>query len=351
MARRVAAALIVVGAVGAGAALRFREQPPPLSTLVRGTQALSPGRRLALPDPVAPGRLVFTLESPTAAQRAGDAWVSARPDPAFLPERAPEERGGIDPCALPPAEKEAFSPWQQVAGRSYVAFPRSASIRRDGGFDTVLLFHGHDVAHTVLAEVDVPIVLFGTSLGDYRSEYAGPEALGQLISAVEAKVSEAEKRPAHADHVALASWSGGYDAISVLLEQSKARDRVDAVALLDGLHGSRDPKVMPQQLGPFVRFAQRAAKGEVFMFVSHSSIDTDGFASTTETMHFLAHEVGGKPLRVSRSDPLGLQLIETFDRGEFHLRGYAGGGKRDHCANLGLYPVVLRALARRWKRA
>lgn len=292
---------------------------------------------------------MFTLESPDARTRSGDAWVAERPNPAFLPERTAAERGGIDPCALPPAARNAFGRWQQLSGKSYVAFPGSSAVRKDGGFDTMLVFHGHDVAHTVLADVDVPIVLFGTSLGDYRSEYAGPEALGQLLSAIEARVSEVEKRPAHAEHVALASWSGGYDAISVLLEQSKARDRVDAVALLDGLHGSRDPKVMPHQLGPFVRFAQRAAKGEVFMFVSHSSIDTDGFASTTETMHFLAHELGGRPLRVTRSDPLGLQLTEALDRGDFHLRGYAGGGKRDHCANLGLYPVVARALARRWK--
>jgi hypothetical protein len=97
-----------------------------------------------------------------------------------------------------------------------------------------------------------------------------------------------------------------------------------------------------------VTFAHRAADGKAFMFVSHSSIDTDGFASTTETMHFLANELGGKPLRVTREDPFGLQLIEMFERGDFYLRGYAGAGKRDHCATLGLYPVAAQALARRW---
>jgi hypothetical protein len=99
-----------------------------------------------------------------------------------------------------------------------------------------------------------------------------------------------------------------------------------------------------------VAFAKRAAARKTFMFVSHSSVDTDGFASTTETMHYLANELGGRPLRVTGEDPLGLRLIELFNRGDFHLRGYAGGGKRDHCAHLGLYPDVARALAKRWGR-
>jgi hypothetical protein len=31
------------------------------------------------------------------------------------------------------------------------------------------------------------------------------------------------------------------------------------------------------------------------------------------------------------------------------MRGYAGGGKMDHCAALLLYPDVARALSKRWK--
>lgn len=355
--RRTAAGMAVVAAVIAAVlAFRLRERAPRVLVLGRMTPAFELERRFGLHDPLSPERPVWTLE-PTEpafagiAARASDdrAWVGARPLLAHRYERTPAERGGVDPCAMPPAKQSFFGAWKSVSSKGYVALPRATAVRQNGEFDVILLFHGHDIALTALAQADVAIVLHGATLADYRSEYAGPEALEQLLLAVEARVSSEAKRAARAKNVALAAWSGGYDAISILLEQSTERERVDAVVLLDGLHCSRDPAVMPKQLAPFLKFAQRAAEGKAFMFMSHSSIDTDGFASTTETMHFLASELGGKPLRVSREDPLGLQLIELFDRGGFHMRGYAGGGKRDHCATLGLYPLAARALARRWQ--
>jgi len=353
--RRAALLLGIAFAAVTPAVWRFHEPPPRVPTLTRGTSALQTSRRFSLRDPLSPERAVFTLEQMdpafpgVAARHSGNAWVRARPNPAFRHERTPQERGGIDPCALPAPQRSGYLPWKSLAGRSYVAMPRVSAVRQSGDFDTMLVFHGHDVALTQLAQTDAAIVLYGSTLANYRSELSGPEALGQLISAIEARVSDDVKRPARARHVALAAWSGGYEAIGVLLEQSRERARVDAVLLLDGLHSSRDPEVMRKQLGPFVAIARRAARREAFVFAAHSSVDTDGFASTTETMHFLASELGGKPLRVWREDPLGLQLVELFERGDFHLRGYAGGGKRDHCAALGLYPMATRALARIWQ--
>jgi hypothetical protein len=347
---------LIAGAAGAHYAERFRPKHELLSPLRRGAGALRLSRTLAVADPLLPDRPAFSLEAadPAFAGTSAPAgvsrdWVRARPDPALRHERTPQERGGIDPCALPPAKQSRYGGWKSVSAHSFIAFPEQKALHDDGSFDTMLLFHGHDVALTELAPVDARIVLFGTTLRDYRESFAGPRALGQLISAVEESVSREAKRPAHARRVALAAWSGGYDAISVLMEQSEDRSRVDAIVLLDGLHCSRDPETMPVALRPFVEFGKRAQKGQSFMFVSHSSVETDTYASTTETMHFLVSALGGKPLRVEREDPLGLRLVEMFDSGDFHERGYAGGGKRDHCAQLGLYPEALRALARRFR--
>ncbi len=347
-----AAGLLAACAVlGAVAWLQRPVRPIPL-VLGRGVRALATETRV-VQDALTPERPAFALGPRdaafhgTAARAVDDtSWVAARPDPAYRHERTAEERGGVDPCALPKAKRSAFGAWQSIAARGYVAFPEPSAFDSSGAFDAMLIFHGHDVAWTMLAEAEVPLVLYGTTLTDYRGEFGGPESLDQLLAAVEQVASKTAGRPARARHVALAAWSGGYDAIGVLLERSASRDRVDAVVLLDGLHCSRDPAMMPKQLGPFLRFAERAADGKAFMFVSHSSVDTDTYASTTETMHFLASELGGKPLAVEREDALGLRLIELFDRGNFHLRGYAGGGKRDHCAQLAMYPVAARALAR-----
>jgi hypothetical protein len=151
-------------------------------------------------------------------------------------------------------------------------------------------------------------------------------------------------REVKARRVALASWSGGYEAISTLLEQSVDVD-ADAVILLDGLHVARRPEVAQFQLRPFVALGHRALKNEVYVYASHSSVVPDGYASTTESTHRWLEALSTRPVRVARKDPPGMLLIHAFSRGALHVRGYAGGGKPDHCVQLTLYPTALRGLA------
>jgi hypothetical protein len=84
------------------------------------------------------------------------------------------------------------------------------------------------------------------------------------------------------------------------------------------------------------------------MLISHSSIAPADFASTTESAHYLISTQGGKPQPVHRNDALGLELVEYFTRGNFHVRGYAGNDKADHCAQLGVLRDAFAALGRRW---
>jgi hypothetical protein len=122
------------------------------------------------------------------------------------------------------------------------------------------------------------------------------------------------------------------------------------VILIDGLHAPRgDRSAFEAQLQPFVDYAARAARGDRFMFVSHSSIDPPSFASTTECAHYLIASLQGTPEAVKRTDALGLELIEYFGRGNFQVRGYAGNDKADHCAQLGVLRDVYAALQRRWQ--
>jgi hypothetical protein len=194
------------------------------------------------------------------------------------------------------------------------------------------------------------VVLVGTSFGTggaYRSRIGGPEALAHLIAAIETALTEQRGSPATVRRLAVTAWSAGYEAVGALLE-ADAR-RIDAVALLDGLHCSRVPEKMELQLAPFAKYAERAARGETLMLVTHSSIEPGSYASSTETAHHLIHHVGGRPLEARRSDPLGLELIEAFSQGNLHVRGYAGGGEADHCAHLALMEDATRAIAKRWK--
>jgi hypothetical protein len=199
-------------------------------------------------------------------------------------------------------------------------------------------------------QAQVNLVFFGMTSFRYKGAVGGPQGLANLIEATERAMGKHCGRKAQVRRLALAAWSGGFDAVRILLEQSEDRERVDAVVLLDGLHGSRDPTHLADQLKPFVTFAERAMRGEKFMFVSHSSVDTDGYASTTESVNFLLFNLKTRALAVRRSDPLGMDLVAMLDRGELHVRGYAGGGRADHCAQLALYPDVARALEKYFKQ-
>ena len=103
------------------------------------------------------------------------------------------------------------------------------------------------------------------------------------------------------------------------------------------------------QIRAFTDFARASAAGKKLMFVSHSSIIPPGYASTTETAGFLIHELGGMPKASRGAGPLGLELISRYTQGNFHVRGFSGNDKLDHCAHLGLYRDVLKVhIKPRW---
>jgi hypothetical protein len=172
-----------------------------------------------------------------------------------------------------------------------------------------------------------------------------------LVSSVEAALEKRLGEKLQIGKIGVSSWSAGYGAVQRVLESSMA-SRVDSVILLDGLHTSfTNTEGARLTMAPFVRFAQRATAGETFMHVSHSSILPPGYASTTETANYLIWQVGGEPEeRSARSgDPMGLKLFRGYDSANFHVEGYSGNGKLDHCAQLGVYREVLRDhVAERW---
>jgi hypothetical protein len=174
-----------------------------------------------------------------------------------------------------------------------------------------------------------------------------------LVESIERAMAKRHGREAaRARHVGLSAWSAGYGAIQEILGTGYGKQRVDSVVLLDGLHtGYVGKRINGQPLDAIVAYAKRAAQGERLMFVSHSSIIPPGYASTTETANYLIWRLGGRPraTRPRAGDPMGLELISRYTRGQFHVRGYRGNDKMDHCAHIGLLRDVLRVhLKRRW---
>ncbi|APR86775.1 hypothetical protein A7982_12124 [Minicystis rosea] len=280
--------------------------------------------------------------------------------PAEAPKPvAKKRRGGINPCMTPDPGFGIYEPWNGSGmSMGQVLLPHQGGISKSGQFDVVIHFHGHEPIRKEFVKTAKGIVLVGIDLGigsgAYQTAFSSPAAFTNLLSSIEAAVARHAGRPsAKIRKLALSSWSAGYGAIEQILRQPAGK-KVDSLILLDSVHaGYTDEQahaLKTEQLVPFVEFAKRAAKKQTFMFLSHSSIIPPGYASTTEVGDYIVHQLGGKPKKANRQDVLGLDMIDRFDKGNFHMRGYTGDDKPDHCAHIGLMAGIVRnQLEPRWK--
>lgn len=291
--------------------------------------------------------------SSAAPTASGAAAAPARP--AKPPKK---RRGGIHPCMTPDPGFGAYDGWSRAVSMGQMIAPKSGGVRKDGGFDLIIHFHGHEPVRKEFVKTSNGVVLVGIDLGigsgAYQNGFASPQTFTKLVASVEAEMAKRSGNPkAHVRKLGLSAWSAGYGAIDQILRQTGGKN-VDAVILLDSLHAGYENEhqktLKTVQLDPFVAFAKRAATGKTFMFMSHSSIIPPGYASTTEVASYVVQKVGGKPAKAKREDVLGLDMIRKYDKSGFHVRGYDGDDKPDHCAHLGLMAGIMKThILPRWK--
>jgi hypothetical protein len=297
-------------------------------------------------------RRIRTLSSAVFAAFAL-ALVGASPAVARVQD---DDARAVNPCNTPDPGFGVYDRWQGVAMGQMLA-PKHGGTTADGAFDLVIHFHGHEPARKEFVKTARGPVLVGIDLGigsgPYEQAFASPEALPRLLASVEQAMKKRTGKPkARVRKLALTSWSAGYGAIASILRQPIA-SKVDAIVLLDSLHAGylpgKDHEVDGARIAPFVARARAAARGTGFFFMSHSSIVPPGYASTTEVARFVLGQLGSKEKKARRHDVLGLEMVGRYDRGNLHVRGYAGDDKPDHCAHLGLLADVMRVyLAPRW---
>jgi hypothetical protein len=280
-----------------------------------------------------------------------------KPPAATQVQKTSAERG-VNPCNSPDPGFGAYEKWSREPTLGQMLLPKRGGVSARGDFDVMIHFHGHEAARKEWVRVMNGVVFVGITLGigsgKYESTFRDPSAFTKLVESVEQAVAKhAGRRKARARRIGLSAWSAGYGAVQEILRDKAARDRIDSVVLLDGLHcGYAQKSLNAPQIQPFLDYAKRAAGGERFMLVSHSSIIPPSYASTTETANFLIHELGGKPTKAKtrRGDPMGLELIARFDRKGFHVRGFSGNDVLDHCAHLGFFRDVLASYIKpRWR--
>ncbi|WP_437716948.1 hypothetical protein WMF45_11380 [Sorangium sp. So ce448] len=297
-----------------------------------------------------------------AGAGASDERSAARRDrPGATSSRAAppkKRRGDINPCMTPDPGWGVYDRWSRAPSIGQMIMPHRGGVTKRGGFDVIIHFHGHEALRKEFVKTAEGAVLVGIDLGigsgAYSSAFSAPYVFENLLDSIERAVAKKTgKKKAYIRKLGLSSWSAGYGAVEQILRQPAGK-RVDALVLLDSLHAGyadeQQHKLKVAQIEPFIAFARRAAAGEAFMFMSHSSILPPGYASTAETADFIVRQLRGKTRGSSRADVLGLDMIRRFDRGDFHVRGYTGDDKPDHCAHIGLMADVVRIhLNPRWK--
>lgn len=228
-------------------------------------------------------------------------------------------------------------------------------------FDLVLHFHGAPPSVEASFErsgIDAALIVvnLGIGSGPYEDAFVSPGSFSQFLSRSADVIGEMCPGASRTiQRIALSSWSAGYGATWRILEKNANDERIDAVLLSDGLHGgfvgpARSRQVDPLPMEPFALFSEEAVRGHKLMAITHSSIMTETYASTTETADFLINDNGLHRTRLRAQGPRSdMVLTSRVDAGNLHIRGFAGDGKAAHCDQLhAIGDTLFPWLAARW---
>ena len=276
------------------------------------------------------------------------------------------------------AQAIAFDRWRGLSFGTYLA-PKADFVASDGGVDVVFHFHAGQMAERQMKESGLNAVFvscgYGIGSGAYADALANPARFGRMLDELVKNLeSQTGKTGLHVRHLALASWSAGFAAVSKILAVDRYYAMVDTVILNDSLHSQyKDPnpktaaqgadRVDLKMMRAFLRFAKDAAAGKKTMAITHSSIVPPDYASSSEATQALltAIEVpstvvdpgspGSAATQVASPSWRAMTLIKRADSGNLHVRGFRGRGPKDHFEHLYLIGEVLRSwVAPRWKR-
>jgi hypothetical protein len=220
----------------------------------------------------------------------------------------------------------------------------------DGGYTLVVHLHSaswaaEDAVHRARASTVLFTIHLGALSSPYQSYFSRPDAFRQILDTV---ASVLRQRNIVATpglrRLLVSSFSAGYAGVREILRSAEHYGSIDALMLADGLHSSLDSALMKSQLQDFVRYAREARERTKVFLLTHSSIPTSGYRSTTETANYLLENLPLPRREVAGNDEIGT-LVSVADTGSFRLRGYAGETASDHMNHLyGLHLMVSQAM-------
>lgn len=249
-------------------------------------------------------------------------------------------------------------------------------ITSEGQVRLTLHFHGAPwFAMEEHARRGVRHPLLAFYLGEGSSMYQRPfEDPDRLPRVLDAATSEMVARGAPAGlrfaPIEVQSFSAGYGAVRELLKRDEWQERIERIVLADSLYASlttvtleapagdgggtaTEPRQLllpdPDQMAPFVRFAERArtTPGRQFL-LAHCEMEIRSYASTRRTADYLIGAMETRA-RCETASPLPMPPPGSpfgFKRqcsiSGFHVWGYEGVDGKAHMA-------IARTIAEYWK--
>ncbi|HEX2875494.1 MAG TPA: hypothetical protein VHP33_29785 [Polyangiaceae bacterium] len=313
------------------ATLAMAERPVAAATARATAAAAAPSAPAATPAtaasaPAAPAPSAAAAAAPAVAAPA--AHSSAEPKPMALD-------------ALPPAL--SFRQTNTYNG-AIVYVPEGCH----DTYDLVMHFHGaHPYVKDLIEKANINAVVAVFNAGNGAEKYSQAYGAGGTLSSLLRQIDMATTPlcpGAKAGRVALTAWSAGYGAAERLVSREEDRARVDAILLADGLHaGFMDPwkrNFAPNALQAFRDFGELAKANQKLFAITHSSIVTDGYASTTECSKLLLQAL---------NVPCESTLISGRS-GDCSIEGFTGEDKAAHIVQFRQMDVnLLSKLRARWQ--
>jgi hypothetical protein len=214
-------------------------------------------------------------------------------------------------------------------------------------YDLILHFHGaHPYVRDLIEKANIDAVVTVFNSGNGAEKYAQAFGAGGTLSSLLRQIDMATAPlcpGAKVGRIALMAWSAGYGAAEKLVSREEDRERVDAILLADGLHAGFTDRwkrtFAPNALQAFRDFGALAKDGKKLFAITHSSIMTDGYGSTTECSRLLL-----KALEI----PCDGQLV-SGKSGNFSIEGFTGDDKAAHIVQFKkMDTTLLSKLRARW---
>jgi hypothetical protein len=224
-------------------------------------------------------------------------------------------------------------------------------------YDLVVHFHGiPSLQEDNFERAGINAVVVSINLGlasdAYSGAYRAPGSFDALLDQIQRAMDRTGRAPgARLGRIALSAWSAGFAAVGAILKQPGVPERVDAVLLADGPHAAYIAPHQVYQAGieKWVRFAESAMRGDKLFALTHSSIQTTGYPSTTETIGEVLKATNVEKVLTPAIGPRGMHEIYESHRGDFHVEGFEGQTAKDHIDHIkGMSETLLPYLHDRW---